>query len=291
MRVGETLALVGESGSGKSITALSILALVPHPGRIASGSVFWKGTDLTRLSEEHWRRRRGRDIGLVLQDPSASLNPVFTVGDQITETLLTHEIASRSDVQDQMVALLDTVRVPEPACRARDYPHQLSGGLHQRVMLALAIAGRPKLLIADERTTGLDAVTQSQILELLRDLVTSQQMALLLISHDLEVVRHCASRTAVMYSGHVVEDGPTSAVLTTPGHPYARVLVASRPGSPSTTLVPRFNEPSPAPATVPPACVFWPRCHDRHEICETVTPAVTQSDVGTTVRCHLHASR
>ena len=225
IRAGETLALVGESGSGKSVTALSFLGLVPPPGRITGGSIIWNGHDLTTLEATRLHRIRGREIALVLQDPSAALNPVFTVGDQIIETLLAHRIVPKSEARAWLFELLDAVRIPDGDQRADEYPHQLSGGLRQRVMIALGLAGDPKLLIADEPTTGLDATTQSQIVDLLRDLVEYHDLALLLISHDLAVVDACADRVAVMYAGQIIEEGPARAVLRNPGHPYT-------PGSP-----------------------------------------------------------
>ena len=222
IRAGETLALVGESGSGKSVTALSVLGLVPPAGRITGGSIIWKGVDLMTLEATRLHQIRGREIALVLQDPSAALNPVFTTGDQIIETLLAHSTVPRRKARTRMLELLDTVQIPDPVRRAGEYPHQLSGGLRQRVMLALALAGDPALLIADEPTAGLDATTQSRIVDLLRDLVEHRDLSLLLISHDLTVVDACADRVAVMYAGQIVEEGPVRTVLHNPGHPYTR---------------------------------------------------------------------
>ena len=231
IRAGETLALVGESGSGKSVTALSLLGLVRPPGRITGGSILWKGLDLARLDDTRLHRIRGREIALMLQDPGAALNPVFTIGDQIIETLLAHEVVPRRGARARMLELLDAVRIPDPDRRAGDYPHELSGGLRQRVMIALALAGDPALLIADEPTTGLDATTQSRIVDLLRDLVERHGLSLLLISHDLAVVGACADRVAVLYAGQIIEEGPARAVLHSPAHPYTRGLLASVPGA------------------------------------------------------------
>ena len=221
IRAGETLALVGESGSGKSVTTLSVLGLVPPPGRITGGSITWNGHDLTTLEATRLHRIRGREIALVLQDPSAALSPVFTVGDQIIETLLAHRIMPKPEARARLLELLDAVRIPDADQRADEYPHQLSGGLRQRVMIALGLAVDPALLIADEPTTGLDATTQSQIVDLLRDLVEHHDLALLLISHDLAVVDAGADRVAVMYAGQIIEEGPARTALQNPGslHP------------------------------------------------------------------------
>ncbi len=231
IRAGETLALVGESGSGKLVTALSLPRLVRPPGRITGGSILWKGLNLARLDDTRLHRIRGREIALMLQDPGAALNPVFTIGDQIIETLLAHGVAPKHGARSRMLELLDAVRIPDPDRRAGHYPYQLSGGLRQRVIIALALAGDPALLIADEPTTGLDATTRSRIVDLLRSLVERHGLSLLLISHDLAVVGACADRIIVMYAWQIIEAGPAWAVLHTPGHPYTRGLLASAPGS------------------------------------------------------------
>lgn len=296
LRAGETLALVGESGSGKTVTALSVLRLVGPPGRITGGAVRWRGRDLMSLPDTALHRIRGRDIGLVLQDPGAALNPVLTVGDQIIETILTHGVVAPPQARARMVELLDAVRIPEPARRADEYPHQLSGGLRQRVMIALALAGDPALLIADEPTTGLDATTQARIVGLLRELVEHRKLALLLISHDLAVVSACADRVAVMYAGEIIEEGPTRAVLDTPGHPYTRGLVAALPlgpigplgpGQPGAPLAGIEGAP-PRLGACPPGCAFAPRCAQRLDRCETVAPTGWASPGGVVTRCHLH---
>ena len=290
IRAGETLALVGESGSGKSVTALSILGLVPPPGRITGGSIIWNGHDLTTLEATRLHRIRGREIALVLQDPSAALNPVFTVGDQIIETLLAHRIVPKSEARARLLKLLDAVRIPDGDQRADEYPHQLSGGLRQRVMIALGLAGDPKLLIADEPTTGLDATTQSQIVDLLRDLVEHHDLALLLISHDLAVVDACADRVAVMYAGQIIEEGPARAVLRNPGHPYTRGLLASVPGTAPGTMLCGIEGMPPRLGALPPGCAFAPRCPERFDPCETLIPDswAYGSDAVARCRCHLH---
>ena len=288
IRAGETLALVGESGSGKSVTALSLLRLIHPPGRITGGSVLWKGQDLVRLDERRLHQIRGREIALVLQDPGTALNPVFTIGDQIIETLLAHGVAKRPAARARMLELLDLVRIQDPKRRAADYPHQLSGGLRQRAMIALALAGDPALLIADEPTTGLDATTQSKIVDLLRDLVGHHNLSLLLISHDLAVVGACADRVAVMYAGQIIEEGPARAVLHTPGHPYTRGLLASVPGSAPGIPLSGIEGSPPRLCELVPGCAFAPRCPERLEICETVMPEPWMVGTERITRCHLH---
>ena len=288
IRAGETLALVGESGSGKSVTAQSLLGLVRPPGRIAGGSILWKGLDLARLEETRLHRIRGREIALMLQDPGAALNPVFTVGDQIIETLLANVVVPRPGGRARMLELLDAVGIPDPDRRAGDYPHELSGGLRQRVMIALALAGDPALLIADEPTTGLDATTQSRIVDLLRDLVERHDLSLLLISHDLAVVGACANRVAVMYAGQIIEEGPAEAVLQAPAHPYTRGLLASVPGVAPGAALHGIEGTPPRLGELPPGCAFAPRCPERRERCETVIPEPWAHGPATVTRCHLH---
>src|SRR5437762_6504694 len=205
IRAGETLGLVGESGSGKSVTALSIMRLVQPPGRIAGGRLLFKGRDLLSLDERRIREVRGAEIALIFQEPMTALNPVFTIGDQVAETLIVHGRASRRGARRQAIDLLDAVRIPDASARVRDYPHQLSGGLRQRVLIAMALACRPALVIADEPTTALDVTIQAQILDLLRDLKASFHLSLMLITHDLGVIAETADRVAVMYAGRIVE--------------------------------------------------------------------------------------
>jgi ABC-type dipeptide/oligopeptide/nickel transport system ATPase component len=233
---GETLCIVGESGSGKSMTALSILRLVPPPGRIASGRIVLDGRDVMTLSEQELQRVRGGEIGLVFQEPMTALNPVLTIGDHIEETLIVHGMR-RGAARHRAVDLLDLVHVPEPHLRVRDYPHQLSGGLRQRVLIALALACNPPLVIADEPTTALDATIQAEILELLRDLQSTLGLALLLITHDLGVVAQMADAVAVMHAGRIVEQAPVRELFRHPSHPYTRSLLASMPGAPAETRV------------------------------------------------------
>ena len=227
---GETLGLVGESGSGKSVTAFAILRLVQTPGRITDGRVLFEGRDLLGLSEHEMREVRGARISLIFQEPMTALNPVMRVGEQIAEALTVHGLADRRDARARAVELLDAVRIPDPERRVRDYPHQLSGGMRQRVMIAIALACRPPLIIADEPTTALDVTIQAQVLELLRELKERFHLALLLITHDFGVIAEMADRVAVMYRGRLVEQGPVRQILREPTHEYTRALLAAVPG-------------------------------------------------------------
>ncbi len=234
---GETLGLVGESGSGKSVTAFSIIRLVQDPGRVVGGKVFFQGKDLLALPEDEMRRIRGAGIGFVFQEPMAALNPVMRVGAHIAEALTVHGLASRRDARARAVELLRAVRIVDPEKRVDDYPHQLSGGMRQRVMMAIALACKPPLVIADEPTTALDVTVQAQILELLRDMKREFDLSLLLITHDFGVIAETADRVAVMYRGRIVEQGPVRDIFRNPQHPYTRGLLASIPGGePGTRL-------------------------------------------------------
>jgi ABC-type dipeptide/oligopeptide/nickel transport system ATPase component len=228
---GETLGLVGESGSGKSVTAFSILRLLQPPGRITGGRVMFDGRDLLTLTEGEMREVRGARISLIFQEPMTALNPVMRVGDQIAEALLVHGKASRTEASVRAVELLDAVKVPDARRRVRDYPHQLSGGMRQRVMIAIALACQPPLVVADEPTTALDVTIQAQVLELLRELKARYDLALLLITHDFGVIAEMADDVAVMYKGRLVEHGPVREVLRHPSHDYTRNLLAAVPGT------------------------------------------------------------
>ncbi|MBI2188851.1 MAG: ABC transporter ATP-binding protein [Acidobacteria bacterium] len=230
LAAGETLGLVGESGSGKSVTAFSILRLVPRPGRIAGGRVIFDGRDLLALPEREMRQVRGARISLIFQEPMTALNPVMRVGDQIAEALTVHGLASPEQARARAVELLDAVHIPDARRRVRDYPHQLSGGMRQRVMIAIALACQPALVIADEPTTALDVTIQAQVLDLLRELRTRYNLALLLITHDFGVIAEMADRVAVMYRGAIVEEGPVRQILRSPAHEYTRTLLAAVPG-------------------------------------------------------------
>jgi ABC-type dipeptide/oligopeptide/nickel transport system ATPase component len=226
---GETLGLVGESGSGKSVTAFSILRLLQPPGQVTGGHIIFEGRDLLSLSERDMRSVRGARISLIFQEPMTALNPVMRVGDQIAEALTAHEV-SRIEARTRAVELLEAVRIPDAARRVRDYPHQLSGGMRQRVMMAIALACRPPLVIADEPTTALDVTIQAQMLDLLRELQDRYGLALLLITHDFGVIAEMADRVAVMRAGHIVEEGPVRRILREPSHEYTRKLLAAVPG-------------------------------------------------------------
>jgi oligopeptide/dipeptide ABC transporter ATP-binding protein len=288
VQAGETLCLVGESGSGKSVTAFSILRLVQPPGRIAAGRILFQGKDLLDLCEREMREVRGAQIGFIFQEPMTALNPVFTIGDQISETLVAHGRAKARDARERAVELLDAVRVPEPARRLDEYPHQLSGGLRQRALIAMALACRPALLIADEPTTALDATIQAQILELLRDMKREFKLSLLLITHDLGVVSATADRVAVMYAGRIVEEGTTAEVFADPRHPYTQGLLASIPGGTPGGRLQAIQGSVPALGHVPAGCAFAPRCPARLDHCDTLVPGVTDLGRGRAVRCFLY---
>jgi oligopeptide/dipeptide ABC transporter ATP-binding protein len=283
---GETLGLVGESGSGKSVTALSILRLVQPPGRIASGSIRFNGRELLTLSESDMREVRGAEIALIFQEPMTALNPVFTIGDQIGETLLVHRRASRREARSRAIELLEAVRIPDAASRVNDYPHQLSGGMRQRVLIAMALACRPTLVIADGPTTALDVTIQAEILDLLRDMRLRLGLSMLFITHDLGVVAGTADRVAVMYAGRIVEQGPVRDVFREPRHPYTRGLLASIPGGPPGTRLRTIEGSVPLLGQLPAGCAFHPRCPERIAICsEQAPPTMTWREH--TVRCHL----
>jgi ABC-type dipeptide/oligopeptide/nickel transport system ATPase component len=228
---GETLGLVGESGSGKSVTAFSILRLLQPPGRVAAGKVIFEGRDLLALPEREMREVRGQRISLIFQEPMTALNPVMRVGDQIAEALTVHGLASGPDARARAVDLLAAVKIPDASRRVRDYPHQLSGGMRQRVMIAIALACQPPLVIADEPTTALDVTIQAQVLDLLRELKARYNLAVLLITHDFGVIAEMADRVAVMYKGALVEQGPVRQILREPANEYTRALLAAVPGT------------------------------------------------------------
>ncbi len=288
IRAGETLGLVGESGSGKSVTALSIMRLVQRPGRIARGAVRFKDRDLFALDERDMRAVRGAEISLIFQEPMTALNPVFTVGDQIAETLLVHGRASKRAAWAAAVDLMKAVHIPNAESRVRDYPHQLSGGMRQRVMIAIALACRPALVIADEPTTALDVTIQAQILDLLREMKAKFNLSLLLITHDLAVVAETADRVAVMYAGRIVETGPVRAIFRHPGHPYTRGLLASIPGGPPGARLRAIEGSVPLLDTLPGGCAFHPRCPDRFDPCTVAPPPDYPVAADQTAKCYLH---
>ena len=293
---GETLCLVGESGSGKSVTALSILRLVQHPGRITAGRILFKGRDLLALDQREMQKVRGAEIALVFQEPMTALNPVFTIGNQIEETLEVHGVARGKQAKTRAVELLEAVSIPEPQRRVRDYPHQLSGGLRQRALIALALACNPALLIADEPTTALDVTIQAQILDLMRDLQKRFNLSLLLITHDLGVVAEMADRVAVMYAGRIVEESPVRDLFRDPRHPYTKGLLGSMPGGVRGARLQAIHGTVPPLGHLPPGCAFAPRCPYRFEPCDIAPPGVTVMAAGSasgaarhTARCYLYS--
>jgi peptide/nickel transport system ATP-binding protein len=291
IRKGETLGLVGESGSGKSVTAFSVLQLLQPPGRIQGGRILFQGRDLLALPENEIRRVRGVGIGLVFQEPMAALNPVMRVGDHIAEALTVHGLARKRDARARAVELLRAVRITQPERRVDDYPHQLSGGMRQRVMIAVALACRPPLVIADEPTTALDVTVQAQILELLREMKQQFDLSLLLITHDLGVIAETADRVAVMYAGRIVEDGPVRDILRQPLHPYTQGLLASIPGGEAGSRLRAIEGTVPNLASLPPGCTFAPRCAYRMDVCTTAVPALAEIEPDHRVRCYLHSDR
>jgi peptide/nickel transport system ATP-binding protein len=289
---GETLAIVGESGSGKSVTSLSIMRLVDAPGKIVSGSILFRtklgaAVDLARCSEADMRRIRGNDIAMVFQEPMTSLNPAFTAGDQIAEAITLHQGKSRKEAWQLAVEMLALAGIPDPEKRVRAYPHQMSGGMRQRVMIAIALSSKPSLLIADEPTTALDVTIQAQILDLTRKLQTELGMGILLITHNLGVVAEVASRVAVMYAGRVVEQGSVAEVFKSPKHPYTAALLRSipRPGSGhGSARLEAIPGSMPSPFAMPPGCAFAPRCSFAVPDCSALDPLLVET-------AHNHSSR
>jgi oligopeptide/dipeptide ABC transporter ATP-binding protein len=293
VEAGETLAVVGESGSGKSVTSLSIMRLIDPPGRIVNGSILFRrkqGTvvDLTRCSEAEMRRIRGNDIAMVFQEPMTSLNPAFTAGNQIVEAIMLHQAKRKKEAWKLAAEMLALVGISAPERRLHEYPHQMSGGMRQRVMIAMALSSKPALLIADEPTTALDVTIQAQILDLMRKLQRELGMAILLITHNLGVVAEAASRVAVMYAGRVVEQGSVTEVFRSPKHPYTRGLLGSilRPNTTGTrarlTAIPG-NMPN--PFAMPAGCSFAPRCAHSIDACSASSPALVETEAGHLSRC------
>lgn len=286
---GEILALVGESGSGKSATALSVMGLLRSPGRVTGGSVLFHGEDLLAKDERELRKIRGDRIAMIFQDPMTSLNPVYKVKDQIMESMMLHTNLSKKEAYARTLELLDTVGIPSPEERAEEYPHRLSGGMRQRVMIAMALACRPELLIADEPTTALDVTIQAQILELLYEMREKTGMAVLLITHDMGVVAEAADRVAVMYCGKIMESAGVKDLFSHPLHPYTEGLLASVPkleGSRSARL-PSIPGAVPDPLNMPSGCPFYDRCPKRLERCARSMPEL-RSAGGREVRCFLY---
>jgi len=284
----QTLGIVGESGSGKTTLALTLLRLLPPAARIVSGEIFFEGADLLKKSDAEMRRIRGKRIAMILQDPMASLNPLFTVGDQVAEPIRVHEGASRRSAWNRATELLKAVRIAAPETRVREYPHQLSGGMRQRIVGAIAISCEPRVLIADEPTTSLDLTIQAQYLKLLRDLQRSHNLALIFITHNLGIVAKMCDQVAVMYAGRLVESGPVKQIYNAPAHPYTRALLESIPrvGDNRKRLTAIDGQP-PDPSAPPPGCAFHPRCPNAMDRCRSEAPPEFRVADAQTSRCWL----
>ena len=271
---GKTLGIVGESGSGKSVTSYSIMQILAETGKITGGEVLYHGEDISKWNEKQMQKFRGEKCSIIFQDPMTSLNPVFTIGNQLMEAILLHTDKDKKQARERAIEMLTLVGVNEPESRLKQYPHELSGGMRQRVMIAMALVNQPELLIADEPTTALDVTIQAQIMELIRDMNRKMGTAVLLISHDLGVIRQMCSRVYIMYAGRVVESGGTQEVLAHPLHPYTKGLIASIP-----SLEKRGQRLSSIPGTVPAledrsehGCPFYNRCQSRRPSCQNETP-------------------
>ena len=288
IKKGTTLGLVGESGCGKSVTCLAVPRLIESPpGRIAGGEIVYKGENLLELSEKDMEGIRGNDISMIFQEPMTSLNPVFTIGDQIQEAIVLHQNKTSFEARELTVRILNKVGIPSPEIRIDDYPHQMSGGMKQRVMIAMALSCSPDLLIADEPTTALDVTIQVQILDLMRSLQEELGMSILLVTHDLGVVANMASHVAIMYASKIVEYGPVEEIFRNPGHPYTLGLFTSIPvigrGKNDLYVIPG-NVPN--PLAFPEGCKFWPRCLFAEDICRSQEPLLEQVGEGHTAACH-----
>jgi oligopeptide/dipeptide ABC transporter ATP-binding protein len=274
VREGESVAIVGESGSGKTVTSLSIMGLVPRPGQVVEGKIAFRGQDLLKFRKEELRRLRGREIAMIFQNPTSSLNPVFTIGHQLAETVRIHLGLGGKQARERAVAMLERVGIPEAPQRLAQFPHQFSGGMIQRIMIAMALSCGPCLLIADEPTTALDVTIQAQIVELMHELKTDLKMSVLWITHDLGVVASLADRVLVMYAGHIVEIGPVDVIYSQPHHPYTAGLLASIPllTAPVTEMLATIEGAPPDLVNVPPGCAFAPRCHLAMDRCRQEAP-------------------
>ena len=287
---GRTLGIVGESGSGKSTLALSIMRLLPPAARIVGGEIRFAGEDLLKKSPREMRHIRGKRIAMILQDPMASLNPLFTIGDQIAESLRVHEGASRTTAWTRAKGLLEAVRISAPAARMKEFPHQMSGGMRQRIVGAIAVACEPRLLIADEPTTSLDLTIQAQYLSLLRDLQRQHDLAMIFITHNLGIVAKMCDAVAVMYAGRVVEAGPIRDIFNKPAHPYTRALLDSVPRLTDDThgRLPAIDGQPPDPSAPPGGCAFHPRCPQMLDRCKEQAPPSVTVSAAHAARCWLH---
>jgi peptide/nickel transport system ATP-binding protein len=289
---GETLGVVGESGCGKTVTALSVLKLIPMPpGRIVSGQILWRGRDLVPLPVEEMNRIRTKEIAIIFQEPMTSLNPVYTIGEQIAEVVRRHEGLGRRAALEKTIDMLRLVRIPNPERRVHDYPHQFSGGMRQRVTIAMALSCNPKLLIADEPTTALDVTIQAQILELLQDLKARFGMAVMLITHAMGVVAETAQRVAVMYAGKIIEEAPVERLFEQPHHPYTQGLIRSIPridrAAARKTRLEAIGGVVPNLLDPPPGCQFAPRCRFATDVCRAAMPPLREIAPGHKAACVL----
>lgn len=285
---GEVLGMVGESGAGKSLTGASIIGLLEPPGRIAGGEILLKGERIDNLSPDAMRKVRGRRIGMVFQDPLTSLNPLYTVAKQLTETIMTHLPVSAAEARQRAIALLDRVGIPAAARRIDDYPHHFSGGMRQRVVIALALCAEPELVIADEPTTALDVSVQAQIIDLIKEICAERNSAVMLITHDMGVIAETADRVAVMYAGRVAEIGPVARVIGAPQHPYTRGLMDSIPSiHRSTEYLAQIDGSMPRLNAIPSGCAFNPRCPQRMPRCITDRPELLPAG-NSRAACWLH---
>jgi oligopeptide/dipeptide ABC transporter ATP-binding protein len=283
---GEPLGLVGESGSGKTVSALSVLGIVPRPGKVVGGRVMFDGEDLLTKSEKEMRKYRGKRIGYVSQDPNSSLDPLFTIGSQLTEVVQAHEKVTKGRASEKVLELLQRVRISEPEARMKAYPHELSGGMRQRIAIARALAGEPDLLIADEPTTNLDVTIQAQVLDLLKDLQRELGMTLILITHDMGIVAEMTKRVAVLYAGRVAEIATTTETFATPKHPYTSALLKAVPRVDRKKELVPIGGNIPNLITPPSGCRFHPRCKFMKEICVSTEPPLEAIGGGREVSCH-----
>jgi len=284
---GQVLGIVGESGSGKSVTQLALMGLIPYPGIIESQTLAFNGRDLASMDAKKRRAITGKDVAMIFQEPMTSLNPCFTVGFQIKETLKVHEGGTRVQRTHRALELLRQVGIPAPEERLKCFPHQLSGGMCQRVMIAMAIACNPSLLIADEPTTALDVTIQAQILDLLLDLQREKQMALILITHDMAMIAETVDNVVVMYAGQVVEINTSDNIFNTPGHPYTEALLSSLPErNENSRRLPVIPGVVPGKFDRPGGCLFHPRCSHAKELCKTIAPILDKAPDGSAIRCH-----
>ncbi|MCM2983180.1 ABC transporter ATP-binding protein [Niallia circulans] len=289
---GETLAIVGESGCGKSVTSQTIMRLIPSPpGRITDGSILYKGMDLTELKDEEMRKIRGADISMIFQDPMTALNPTLTIGDQIMEGIKQHKQISKAEAKDKAIEMLTLVGIPNPEMRLKQYPHQFSGGMRQRIVIAMALICEPEILIADEPTTALDVTIQAQILDLFREIQQKREVSIILITHDLGVVAQVADRVAVMYAGKIVEMGNRRDIFYSPQHPYTKGLLNSVPRlDQEGELVPIDGTP-PDLFSPPEGCSFTARCPYAMEVCKRVYPSKSNLSAQHQVNCWLQDER